>query len=118
MSSELKKPDAKWVPVIGKDELEPGEFRAFELSGRSIAVYHVEGEGFFSTDNICTHAFAYLTDGFFENCVVECPLHAGCFDVRTGKGMRAPITEDLQTYPVRIQNEMIEIELPEMENAS
>ena len=53
--------------------------------GLNLALYHV-GDAWFCTDNICTHAFALLTDGWLEGHVIECPLHGGQFDIRTGKG--------------------------------
>ena len=71
-------------------------------------VYNVAGE-IFATDNICTHAFAMLTDGFLDGDVIECPLHGGCFKVKTGEGMGAPISENVKTYPVRMNGETIEI---------
>jgi nitrite reductase/ring-hydroxylating ferredoxin subunit len=58
------------------------------------------GDEFFAIDNICTHEFACLTDGFIEDDEVECPLHQARFQIRTGKAMSAPATEDLRTYSV------------------
>jgi naphthalene 1,2-dioxygenase system ferredoxin subunit len=40
---------------------------------------------------------------FLEGHEIECPLHQGRFDVRTGKAMCAPLTEDLRSYPVKIE---------------
>ncbi len=82
-----------------------------EVGDLQIAVYNVDGR-FYATDNICTHALAVLTDGFLEGDVVECPLHAGCFNVKTGQGMGAPIMEDLRTYCVRVEADTIEVEIP------
>ncbi len=52
--------------------------KGIELGDLQIAIYNVEGE-IYATDNICTHAFALLTDGFLDGDVIECPLHGGCF---------------------------------------
>ena len=54
----------------------------------------------FATDNICTHAYAKLSDGWIERGEIECPLHAGRFDIRTGKATAPPCADDLKTYPV------------------
>jgi len=43
--------------------------------------------------------------------VIECPLHQGRFDVRTGKALSAPACIDLKTYPVTIENNKIYISL-------
>jgi naphthalene 1,2-dioxygenase system ferredoxin subunit len=73
-----------------------------EVQGRDIALYGTE-DGIHATDNICTHGHARLCDGFLEGHEIECPLHQGRFDVRTGKAMCAPLTEDLRSYPVKIE---------------
>lgn len=100
-----------WVAVAAATELAPGEMIAVNAAGREIALYNVDGQ-YYATANVCTHAFALLTEGWFEDGVVECPLHAGRFDVRTGRGLGPPISCDLDTYAVRVAGETIEIALP------
>ena len=43
-----------------------------------------------------------LSDGWLDGELIECPLHAARFDVRTGKVLDPPATVDLKTYPVRV----------------
>jgi naphthalene 1,2-dioxygenase system ferredoxin subunit len=74
-----------------------------DVQGRDIALYGTE-DGIHATDNICTHGHARLCDGFLEGHEIECPLHQGRFDVRSGKAMCAPLTEDLRSYPVKIED--------------
>lgn len=97
-----------WLDAVGDTDLPPGKMRAVELGGVKIALYNVEGD-LFATSNICTHAFAFLTDGWLEDHLIECPLHAGQFDIRDGKGQGAPITCDLQTFAVRVRDGRIEV---------
>lgn len=99
-----------WVRVTGRDDLEAGEVIGVEAGGRSIAVYDCDGE-LFATDNICTHAYACLSDGWLDGTTIECPLHAARFDVRTGQVLDPPATEDLKTYPVRQNGDAIEVKL-------
>jgi apoptosis-inducing factor 3 len=100
-----------WVRVAAASKLPDGEMLGVEVGDLQVAIYNVQG-AFYATDNVCTHALALLTDGFLEDEVVECPLHAGCFNVKTGKGVGAPITEDLRTYRVRVEADVIEVEIP------
>ena len=81
-----------------------------EVGGLSIALYNVGGQ-LYATDNVCTHAFAMLTDGYLDSDIVECPLHGGCFNVQTGEGQGEPITENLKTYPVRVVGDIIEVKI-------
>ncbi len=96
-------PNDGWVKVIDAAELAEGEMMAVQIGDRSLALYHLENGEFRATDNICTHEYAELCDGWLEGHEVECPLHGGRFDVRTGKGLCAPIEKDLKTFELRIE---------------
>jgi naphthalene 1,2-dioxygenase ferredoxin component len=100
--------DAGWVRAAGRNDLMEGEVLGVEVAGHSIALYATD-DGIFATDNICTHAYACLSDGWLDGEVIECPLHAARFDVRTGKVLDPPATEDLNTYPVRVADDEIQI---------
>jgi nitrite reductase/ring-hydroxylating ferredoxin subunit len=89
-----------WKKVENAESLQPGQMLGADVEGLQIALFNIDGV-IYATSNICTHAFTYLSEGWFEDCVIECPLHAGRFDVRDGKGQGAPITQDLRTYKVR-----------------
>jgi naphthalene 1,2-dioxygenase system ferredoxin subunit len=102
--------DAGWVRAAARSDLAEGEVIGVEVAGRSIALYDADGN-VFATDNICTHAYACLSDGWLDGEVIECPLHAARFDIRSGKVLDPPATEDLKTYPVRIVDGEIEVRL-------
>lgn len=101
-----------WIRVAGTDEVPVGETAAVEIMGLNLALYNVDG-AFFCTDNICSHAFALLSEGWLEGHLIECPLHNGQFDVRTGEGQGAPITENIRAYPVKVDGEDVLIRLSE-----
>lgn len=90
--------------VCKLDSLEDGEITRFELeSGARIALYRI-GVLVFATDEQCTHGNASLADmGSLEGYVVECGMHLGSFDVRTGQVVSPPCTKPLRTYAVRIE---------------
>ena len=93
----------KWVMAASLDAVPDGDVIGVEANGRDIALYGVDGE-VYATDNTCTHAHARMCDGFLEGHEIECPLHQGRFDVRTGKALCAPLTENIRIYPVRIED--------------
>lgn len=99
-----------WVRAASISDLADGEILGIELAGHAIALYNADGE-FFATDNICTHAYARLSDGWLDGELIECPLHAARFDIRTGKVLDPPATVDLRTYPVRVINGEIQVKL-------
>ena len=104
---------SEWVTVATRAELLAGGMLAVKFGSYDLALYDVGGE-IFATDNLCTHAQAYLTDGTLAGDVVECPLHGGRFEVKTGKGLGPPIPCDLKTYPVRVHDGEIQLSLPEV----
>ena len=92
-----------WITVAARSSVEPGSVVAVKAGDLDVALYNIDGQ-LYATSNICTHAHALLSDGFLEGNVIECPLHGGRFEVKTGKGLGAPITCDLKTFPVRIES--------------
>jgi nitrite reductase/ring-hydroxylating ferredoxin subunit len=100
----------EWATVAKLSELAPGDVRGVEIGDTSIALYNLDGE-IRATDNICTHAFALLSDGWLDGDCIECPLHAGRFDVRTGKALGPPVDDDIKVYPVQIVGDDIQVKL-------
>ncbi|VCU70928.1 Naphthalene 1,2-dioxygenase/salicylate 5-hydroxylase systems, ferredoxin component [Pigmentiphaga humi] len=96
----------RWVDIAARSELPDDDVVAVRAEGVEIALYDVGGE-VFATDNICTHGNARLCDGFLEEGEIECPLHQGRFDVRTGKALCAPLTQDVRTFPAKVDGERI-----------
>lgn len=101
-----------WIRVAGVKQVGPGEMLAATLGQRKIAVFHLDDNSWHATDNVCTHAYALLTEGYLDGDSIECPLHAGRFDVRSGKGLCAPISADLATYAVRVEGDDVLVQLP------
>jgi len=106
-------PRLEWVTVALRTELAAGGMLAVRFGGYDIALYDVGGE-VFATDNLCTHAQAFLTDGTLQGEIVECPLHGGRFSVRSGAGLGPPIPCDLKTYPARVLGPEIQARLPDV----
>ena len=94
-------------------DLAPDEIREVEVEGRkSIAVYNLDGE-FFATDDTCTHGDASLAEGDIEDGDVICPFHMGAFDIRTGAATAPPCVSPIRTYPVRIEDDMVYVQVDE-----
>ena len=99
-----------WIDAAAIDALPDDEVIGVDLDGKSLALYKVEG-AVFATDNICTHGHARLCDGFLEGHEIECPLHQGKFDIRDGRALCAPLSEDIKIYPVKIEGNRIFVAL-------
>ncbi|OXM64646.1 MULTISPECIES: bifunctional 3-phenylpropionate/cinnamic acid dioxygenase ferredoxin subunit [Amycolatopsis] len=86
------------IPVCALQDLPVGE--AVRIDGEvPIAVFNVDGT-LYAIDDTCTHQDASLADGWLEGCAVECPLHASCFDLRTGIPSGPPAKKPVRTHEV------------------
>ena len=96
--------------MASRPKLGDGDVLGVSVGEEQIALYNLNGE-IYATSNICTHAFALLSDGWLDGEVIECPLHAGRFEVKTGKGLGPPIPCDIKTYPVRVVGDDVQVRL-------
>ena len=102
--------DTGWVKAANRSSLGAGDVLGVLIGGKEIALYDLDGT-LYATDDICTHAYAKLSDGWLDKGEIECPLHAGRFDVKTGKATAPPCTDDVKTYSVRLVGDEIQIKL-------
>lgn len=100
----------QWIDVTSAEDVPEDDVIGVDIPGKSIALYQVEGE-IYATDNICTHGNARLCDGFLEGHEIECPLHQGKFDIRNGKALCAPLTDDVRIFPVKIEGGRVFVDL-------
>ena len=73
-----------WVNAATRGQLGKGDVLGIVIDGREIALYDLDGT-VYASDDICTHAYVKLSDGWLDKREIECPLHAGRFDIKTGR---------------------------------
>ncbi len=96
-----------FVAVAKASDIPPGQARYYELAGFPIAICHVENEGFFAIDDVCTHDGGTLDQGELEGDEIECPRHGARFSVRTGAVLTLPAILPIHTYSVRVEDDVI-----------
>ncbi len=99
-----------WVKVAKAGQIAEGEALGVTAEGKEIALYLVNG-AYRATANICSHAYALLSDGFLDEYQIECPLHAARFDIRTGRALGGPAMKDIKVYPIRHNGDDILVDL-------
>lgn len=99
------------IKVANIDDIEQEEaiVIAPETSGFSepIAIFRTEDDEFYALNDICTHEYASLADGWIEGCAVECPIHTSKFDLRNGEVQNLPATENARTHKVEVRDDEI-----------
>ena len=100
----------RWHIIAVCDDIEDADGITVEIDNRKIAVFRC-GQNYYATDNYCTHARAPLVDGYLDGETIECPLHQGRFDLRSGKALCSPATVNLKIYSTRMINGQIQIRI-------
>ena len=98
------------TPVCAAADVAPGTVQGFEVGGEKIAVYNIDGS-FYATEARCTHATADLADGILDGETIECTMHFGAFNVKTGKAVQAPCTIDLKTFKTVVRDGQVLVDL-------
>ena len=99
-----------WIDAAAQDDLWDDSGTSVVLNGLEIALFR-GGDAAYATDNLCSHGQARLCDGFVEGHEIECPLHQGRFDLRTGQASAEPAVEAIKTYPVRIEGGRVYVQI-------
>jgi 3-phenylpropionate/trans-cinnamate dioxygenase ferredoxin component len=99
------------IKACKTDQLKPGEALRLNLTP-PIALYRLN-EGYFATEDTCSHAQASLAAGDIdlEECTVECPYHASLFDIRTGQVLSLPAIKPVKTYLVKVVDDEVLVEV-------
>jgi len=101
----------EWQDLVRIADLEPDDVTPVTLGRWQLAVYD-RPDGVYVTLARCTHGGADLCDGYLDGYAIECPLHQGCFDIRDGKPLGAPVTRALKTFPARRKDGVVQVQLP------
>jgi nitrite reductase/ring-hydroxylating ferredoxin subunit len=99
---------AEFVRVASAKEIPPGEIAIVDFGDEEIAVANVDG-AFVAFQNDCTHRGGPLGEGILTGDVVECPFHAGTFNIRTGEALTAPAEDNLTTFSVEVDGDDVKI---------
>lgn len=103
--------EAGWVRVATVAEVPEGQVVGRRVGDKEIALYHLAGGEFRATSNVCTHEYAQLSDGWLDGAMIECPLHAAQFDVRTGEVLAPPADVALEIFEVRVSGDELFVKL-------
>ena len=100
------------VRVAERAELLAGERKVVEHGEHEVLVLAL-GDCIYAVGNICTHDEVWLDDGILhpDSCEIECPMHEGRFDLRTGAATHEPAEDPVPTYPVRIVGDEVFVEI-------
>lgn len=101
---------AEWIDVAAVENLPAGEKVIVDTDAGKIAVFHLT-QGIFAIEDRCSHDGGELASGSCEGDEIICPRHGARFCLRNGKALTPPAYEDIETFPTRIENAMIQVDI-------
>ena len=100
-----------WTYAADADSIPEGEaIRVITEKNVLVAVFNVDGE-FLCTQDSCTHESSSLSDGYIEGDTVECGFHFARFSLRTGAVLCPPALLPLKTFPVKVEDGKVFVDI-------
>ena len=90
-----------WIKVCNFSDIDPEDLIVKTIKDTKIAIYRGPKDEVYATAGTCTHEQVSLADGLVTDYIIECPLHNGRFDYRTGEPKSPPVCVSLKTYEVK-----------------
>ena len=100
---------AEWIRVCATADVEREDVVGAVANDVQMAIYRSGDDQYFATDAYCTHEKAALCEGLVTDGVIECPLHGGCFEYRSGRAVGPPALVDLKTFPVMVRDGYVHV---------
>ena len=100
------------IEVCSLDELPPGSMKLVAAGPLLVGVFNVDGE-LYALEDRCSHDDGPLVEGDWEpeEGVVVCPRHGATFDIRTGKALTLPAYLPVETFPVRVDDGFVKVDV-------
>ena len=103
---------SNWIRACSVDDIDLEDLIRFDHAGQTYAIYRSPEDRFYATEGMCTHEHTCLADGLVMGDIIECPKHNGRCNYKTGQGRGAPITVDLKTFAVKVEEDDVFIDVP------
>lgn len=103
---------SQFVAVATTTEITDGEMTLLDVEDRLVILFRV-GDDYFCIDDVCTHDGGTLSDGGHEGFEIECPRHGARFDIRSGRALCMPATQDTRTHEVQVDGDRILVKISE-----
>lgn len=100
-----------WIAACKEDDIEPDDVIGFAHDGVDYAIFRSPDDEYYATAGHCTHERELLCDGLVMDGEIECPRHLGRFNYATGQAQGAPVLVDLRTYPVKLEDGVVYLDV-------
>jgi 3-phenylpropionate/trans-cinnamate dioxygenase ferredoxin component len=101
------------VEVCPLEELPPGAMKLVPAGSIVVGVYNCAGS-LYAIEDRCSHDDGPLAEGDFDcdDGYAVCPRHGAHIDIRTGAALTLPAVEPVETFPVRVEDGIVKVQVP------
>jgi len=89
--------------VANEDDIKEGKLLGVVVDCQPVVLAKLDGH-LYAIGGCCTHAGAELADGTLDGEILECPLHQGHFNIRTGEAVKPPPKASEPVFNVKIED--------------
>jgi len=100
----------EWVDVCTEAELPVGARKLAQTDAGNVVVLNIEG-ALYALEDRCSHDGGELASGVCDGDELICPRHGARFCVRTGEALTPPAFEEIDTFPVRVEAGMVQLDI-------
>ena len=102
--------ESLYTVVTAAENIEEKSFSCFTVDDTALVICRFR-DRYFALENQCSHALSKFDEGRMRGFRLICPLHGATFDIRDGSVLGLPATQPIRSYPLRIVDGMIEVNL-------
>jgi 3-phenylpropionate/trans-cinnamate dioxygenase ferredoxin subunit len=97
-----------WIDVMAETALAEGENTVVDVDGTDVAIFKLDGQCYAIAD-LCSHDGGEIASGTLEGDEIICPRHGARFCIKTGEVTAPPAYENIDCFPVRIEQGKIQV---------
>ena len=101
-----------YFPAVRLSVIAEGQLSDIEIARHPVLLVRI-GDDVHAASNVCPHAGSPLSHGRLIGGTVQCPMHGIRFRLADGGVVGRPVCDNLQIYPVRIRDGMVEVAVPD-----
>lgn len=101
-----------WKTVARIEDLPENTPVPFEVDDQAIVLIKI-GDRVYAIEDLCSHMEYPLHDGTIEDHIITCAYHGARFNIETGAVVSLPAFEPIKTFPVKIVDGNVLVNLDE-----
>jgi nitrite reductase/ring-hydroxylating ferredoxin subunit len=106
-------PEENYVAAIEAAEIEEKSFRCLQVAGIDVVICRFR-DTIYALEDRCSHALASFDKGRMRGYRLLCPVHGAMFDVRDGSALSLPAKKPVRSFPIRVVDGTVEIDVSSM----